>query len=125
VKAVQSFAICGRGSDEEITMADNGMSEAKRTARFARWETLGLDRVKDDLRNGGHRLVGGGPAVRELAWEWVRKKEQEQVERDDAKRNEIERNQSKPSSSDVLLLKPAIWGVGIDLRALWKKLKRR
>jgi hypothetical protein len=51
------------------------ISEEGRRQRFARWEQLGVDQVKHDLLNGGHRLVGGPPAVRELAWEWVRMKE--------------------------------------------------
>ena len=53
-------------------------NEARR-ARFARWEQLGLDQVKHDLENGGHRLVGGPPSVRRLAWDWVRLKEAEQA----------------------------------------------
>ena len=54
------------------------IDEAGRQARFARWEQLGLDRVKADLvQTGGRREVGGGPDVRELAWEWVRIKEAE------------------------------------------------
>lgn len=56
-------------------MDDSDISEAGRQARFARWETLGLDQVKADLATGGHRVVGGPPQVRQLAWEWVRQKE--------------------------------------------------
>ncbi len=52
------------------------MDEAGRQARFARWEQMGLDRVKADLvHTGGIREVGGAHDVRELAWEWVRMKE--------------------------------------------------
>ena len=54
---------------------DDEISEAGRKARFERWEQLGLDRVKNDLLSGGHRLVGGPPSVQKLAWEWVRMKE--------------------------------------------------
>lgn len=54
------------------------ISDAGRKARFDRWEKLGLDRVKADLvHNGGRGEVGGTNDVRELAWEWVRKKEAE------------------------------------------------
>lgn len=60
-------------------MSDDDLTEAGRLARFKRWEKLGLDRVKADLLDGGHKLVGGPPAVRALAWEWVRQKEQEPV----------------------------------------------
>ena len=56
-------------------MSEAEISETGRQARFARWEKLGLDRVKADLLNGGHGVVGGSPAVRDLAWEWVRFRE--------------------------------------------------
>ena len=61
-------------------MAGYQINEEGRQARFARWEQMGLDRVKADLLSGGHREIGGPPAVRELAWEWVRMKEQEASE---------------------------------------------
>ena len=52
------------------------MNEGQRKARFERWESLGLERVKNDLmQTGGVHDVGGPPEVRELAWEWVRMKE--------------------------------------------------
>jgi hypothetical protein len=59
-------------------MADE-ISEEGQRARFAQWEKLGLDQVKHNLLNGGHRVVGGPPQVRELAWQWVRKKEAEEA----------------------------------------------
>jgi hypothetical protein len=44
--------------------------------RYEKWEKLGLDRVKSDLVNtGGIREVGGTPDVKDMAWEWVRMKE--------------------------------------------------
>jgi predicted nucleotide-binding protein len=58
-------------------MSGDEISEEGRAARFERWEKLGLDRVKSDLVNGGHQLIGGPSQVRELAWEWVRMKEAE------------------------------------------------
>jgi hypothetical protein len=61
------------------------ISDEGKAARFARWEQLGLDLVKSDLLNGGHLVVGGPLAVRELAWEWVRSKEGERQPRDDSK----------------------------------------
>lgn len=52
------------------------IDEAGRQSRFARWEQMGLDRVKADLvHTGGSREVGGAHNVRELAWEWVHMKE--------------------------------------------------
>ena len=78
------------------------IDEAGRQTRFAHWETLGVDRVKNDLLNGGFQLVGGPPEVRELAWEWVRLKERAVDEK-----------------REVFQLKPNLWGMGIDLRRLW------
>lgn len=86
-------------------MADDQISGKGRQERFARWEQIGVDRIKADLLNGGHALVGGPPAVRDLAWDWVRMKERE-----------VERR-----AEQIIALKPSIYGVGIDLRALWRK----
>ncbi|MGH8602231.1 MAG: hypothetical protein ACREXR_05480, partial [Gammaproteobacteria bacterium] len=58
-------------------MAEQQISEERRKARFERWESLGLDRVKHDLLSGGYRDIGGSPQVRELAWDWVKMKEAE------------------------------------------------
>jgi hypothetical protein len=51
-------------------------------------------------------LVGGPPAVRELAWEWVRMKEQ----------------QAGRKAEKIVTLKPTVYGVGIDLRMLWRRI---
>jgi hypothetical protein len=64
---------------------------------------LGVDRVKHDLLNGGFRLVGGPPEVRELAWEWVRMKEREVDEK-----------------REIFQLKPTLWGMSIDIIRLWQ-----
>jgi len=56
-------------------MSDDEITEEGRQARFRQWEEIGLDRIKTDLINGGHQLVGGPPAVLRLAWEWVELKE--------------------------------------------------
>jgi hypothetical protein len=82
-------------------MSEDEISEEGKQARFARWEELGVDRIKADLLAGGHRLVGGPPSVRELAWKWVREKE------------------AKPE--EVLQLSPNFHGVGIDLKAAFRK----
>jgi hypothetical protein len=50
-------------------------SEEGRKARFEQWERLGLDRVRNDLRSDPYRRVGSGD-VQNLAWEWVRLKEE-------------------------------------------------
>ena len=53
------------------------ITEAGRQERFARWESIGLDGIKDDLRHGGIRFVGGPPQVQQLAREWVQMKEEQ------------------------------------------------
>ncbi len=60
-------------------MSGDEIREEDRRARFERWEQLGLDQVKADLQTGGHRVIGGPPSVRRLAWEWVRTKEGQQA----------------------------------------------
>ena len=51
------------------------ISQRGRIARFVEWEKRGVDAIKADLLTGGSRYVGGPPAVRDLAWEWVRSRE--------------------------------------------------
>ena len=51
------------------------MSNEKRAARYTRWKELGVERVRADLLQGGHQLVGGSPEVREEAWSWVKAQE--------------------------------------------------
>lgn len=59
-----------------FSISRRGEELLKQSARFEQWEKLGLDRVKSDLMNtGGIRDVGRPPEVRELAWKWVRMKE--------------------------------------------------
>jgi hypothetical protein len=48
-------------------MTNDIISEEGRRARFDQWEKIGLDRIKADLENGGWQVVGGTPAVRDLA----------------------------------------------------------
>lgn len=62
----------------EVESIMTPMDDAARNARFERFEKLGLDRVKSDLMNTkGMVVVGGGLDVQNLAWEWVRMKENE------------------------------------------------
>jgi predicted nucleotide-binding protein len=56
-------------------ISTEGEQLLSKLARFEKWEKYGHDAVKMDLVNGGHRLVGGTSAVKQLAWEWVRMKE--------------------------------------------------
>jgi hypothetical protein len=57
-------------------MADDEISEEGRKTRFAQWEKYGADRLKSDLQTDPYRRVGSG-AVQNLAWEFVRMKEEE------------------------------------------------
>jgi hypothetical protein len=135
----------------EIAMSGDEISGEGRHQRFARWEQLGLDQVKSDLENGGHRVVGGPPAVRALAWEWVRMKEAgspsppltpvidvaEIMKASAASMGSAIRlspTQVAPSSSagqrpELITLKPTFMGNSIDLKELWRRvwpwLKRR
>jgi hypothetical protein len=95
-----------------ISFADpSEISQEGRIGRFSQWEQRGVEVIKADLLQGGTRFVGGPPAVRDLKWEWVRSKE-------------TDGSQDSPAASkagEILILKPSIWGFGIDLRALWRK----
>jgi hypothetical protein len=88
-------------------MAEEEISEEGKRVRFAQWEKIGVERIKADLLAGGHRLVGGPPAVRELAAEWVRMKEAKQREQ-----------------PEVFQLKPNYHGVGVDLKELGRRVGR-
>jgi hypothetical protein len=89
----------------------SAISQEGRIARFAQWEKRGVDAIKADLNTGGTRYVGGPPAVRALAWEWVRGRES---------------NIQRPAqpSSELLTLRPGVWGVNIDLKELWRRALR-
>jgi hypothetical protein len=98
-------------------MAQDEISEAGAKARFAQWDQIGLDRIKADLLSGGHRLVGGPPSVRDLAWKWVRMQE--------AGRPEIDGAARQPTSpKELLTLKPTLWGVGFDLKEAGRRARR-
>jgi hypothetical protein len=93
--------------------APSEISQEGRIARFSEWEKRGVEVIKADLlQGGGTRFVGGPPAVRNLAWEWVHSKETD----------ESHGLPAGPKAGEILILKPSIWGLGIDLRALWRKL---
>ena len=86
--------------------------ELSRKRRIERFEKLGPDLVRADLAQGGHRLVGGSPKVRELALEWLAEKEGPTAKATEA-----------PSESPWML-RPNIHGVGVDLPKLWQKIKK-
>jgi hypothetical protein len=86
------------------------ISEAGRAERLAQWDKIGVERIKHDLLNGGLKLVGGTQEVQDLAREWVQLRENEE--------------QKSPAKADeVLTLKPNLYGVGIDLKALGRKMR--
>jgi hypothetical protein len=61
-----------------FTISRRGEELFRQTHRFEQWEKLGLDRVKSDLEHtGGMRVVGSTPEVQDLAWKWVRMKEEQ------------------------------------------------
>jgi hypothetical protein len=43
------------------------ISEKGQQERFARWEEIGVDRIKHDLLNGTYQALEGTPQGRELA----------------------------------------------------------
>jgi hypothetical protein len=55
--------------DQLTIMAEDELSADGKKARFARWDEIGLDRIKADLLSGGHQIIGGPHSVRNLAWE--------------------------------------------------------
>jgi len=105
----------GELSGTSISFAEpSEISQEGRIARFTKWEKQGLDRIKADLLAGGHRLVGGPPAVRDLAWEWVRMREAEQAPVPSAQQ-----------TVELFSLKPNFHGVGIDLKEAWRRILRQ
>ncbi len=104
-------------------MAEDEISAEGRKARFERWEGLGVDVVKIDLLNGGHRIIGGPPAVRALAWEWVRMKEATASQRPEGK--SVAPSVPTEQRPELFTLKPTIYGVGIDLKELWRRIRGR
>jgi hypothetical protein len=61
---------------EPVSSADE-ITEQRRTALFKQWDEIGVDIIKGDLVNGGIRYVGGPPATRRLAMQWVQMKDAE------------------------------------------------
>jgi hypothetical protein len=59
-----------------FTISSDGEKLLARKALYERLEKLGLDRVKNDLAaTGGTREVAAVPAALDMAWDWVRMKE--------------------------------------------------
>jgi|SRR5579884_534541 len=64
----------GQPGEGWFSISRSGEKLRSRLARYEQWENLGLDRVKSDLATGRNRDVGG-VEVKDMAWEWVRMKE--------------------------------------------------
>jgi hypothetical protein len=97
--------------------APSEISQEGRIDRFAAWEKRSVEVIRADLLQGGTRFVGGPPAVRDLAWEWVRTKEVERTKIPDAP-------PLVKAPADLLILKPTLWGMGFDLREAWRRGRR-
>lgn len=62
-------------SADWFLISSEGERFLREAARFAQWEKLGVERVKNDLLTGGARVVGGTLETQDLAWKWVQMKE--------------------------------------------------
>jgi len=58
-------------------MSENKLFEEARRNLYRQWEEIGVDIIKQDLATGGHAYVGGSPARKLLAVQWVHMKEEE------------------------------------------------
>ena len=89
------------------------MDELKRKRRIEHFEKLGEETVRADMATGGYRHIGGSPEVRKLAREWLAGKERQR------------QKAAHPSTSDnvtgPLILQPNFFGLGIDLKKVWRK----
>ena len=99
------------------------MDEAKRKRRIERFEQLGEETVRADMATGGHRYIGGPPEVRQLALDWLAEKERQRQKTDVVPRaSDNAASSEEPHVTDSLVLQPNFFGVGIDLKKLWRAL---
>ena len=82
--------------------------ELWRKRRIEKFEELGEKTLRADMDAGGDRHVGGTPAVRQLARDWL------------AEREAAGKVQSFPDTNPFIL-QPNFFGLGIDLKKLWRK----
>ncbi len=65
-------------SGDWFIISTAGEELLSRLARYEHWEKLGVDQVKADLENtGGTRVVGGGPGIAQMAWDWLAMKQRQ------------------------------------------------
>lgn len=97
----RSGPVPGAGGDHPL----QGIS----LTRIAIWEKHGLEAVEADLTyNNGLTYVGGPPDIIEQAWRWVR----------------FKKTRRQPQPPEILTLKPGIWGISVDLKALIQRVRR-
>ena len=77
------------------------MKKIKTANLPASWEKYGVEAIRADLQEGGHRLVGGPPANRQAAWDWV---------------NAQERH---VKFKEIFIFHPNLWGLGLNLPKLF------
>jgi hypothetical protein len=67
-----------------------------------------VDVIEADLKNNqGRTYVGGPPEAKDQAWRWAR----------------YERAKEKVQQSELLTLKPGVWGINFDVRAALRRLR--
>ena len=71
----QGFLVPHPSCDGWHVISTEGQDLLSKLSRYEAWEKHGVDVIKGDLINGGRQYVGGTPAVREQALDWVRMKE--------------------------------------------------
>jgi hypothetical protein len=74
---------------------------------FPLW--IGVETIRAGLQRGG-KIYIGQYAAGDLAWEWVRSKEQQLP--------------TSQQTREIVALKPGMWGLSIDLRELFRRCAR-
>jgi hypothetical protein len=62
---------------ERLSRRPGPSPDEARAAKFDRWERIGVDLIRADLKTGGHSFIGSDPQVRALAQEWLQRKDTE------------------------------------------------
>jgi hypothetical protein len=93
-------------SKEAHLMPDH--NKESRKALVAYWEKYGPELIRNDfLYTRGVRYVGGTQETQDLAMAWLRDKERSKERK------------------EVFTLKPTLWGVGVDLKELGRRIRSR
>lgn len=86
------------------------ISQDDRIARFEEWDRIGVETIRAGLQRGG-KIYIGQRAAEDLAWEWVRSKETQELP-------------TSRQSREIVSLKPGMWGFSIQLRELFRRCAR-